>query len=77
MFDKLIDRFQSEINVHEINVIEDGGSDLTESVKDNILESGEDTMTFLNNYVDQVNTDLDKQKLKHFIGELYGEASDT
>ena len=77
MFDKLIDRFQNEINIHEINVIEDGGSDLTETVKDNILESGEDTMTFLNNYVDQVNTDLDKQKLKHFIGELYGEASDT
>ena len=39
-------------------------SDIKASVKSDILEMGEDTVTFLNNYVDQLDTDVDKQKLK-------------
>jgi len=77
MFNNLIDRLQNKINVHEVNIIEDGGSDITETVKENILEQGEDTMTFLHNYIEQINTDLDKPKLKKFVSEVYTEASDT
>ena len=77
MFNNLIDRLQNKINVHEVNIIEDGGSDITETVKENILEQGEDTMTFLHNYIEQINTDLDKPKLKKFVSEVYNEASDT
>ena len=33
-------------------------------------------LSFLGNYIDQVNTDLDKQKLKAFAKELYSEASE-
>jgi len=76
MFDNLIDRFQTKLNIHEINVIEDMNSDLDASVRDDILEQGEDTLTFLNNYVDQIETDLNKPKLKEFIKETYVEAND-
>ena len=77
MFDRMIDRLQNEINVHEVIIIEDGGTDITETVKENILDQGEDTMTFLQNYIDQINTDLDKPKLKKFVSEIYNEASET
>jgi hypothetical protein len=33
-------------------------------VREDILEMGEDTVTFLNNYVDQLETDVSKTKLK-------------
>ena len=75
-FDKLVDRFHNEINVHEINIIEDLSSDVNLTVSENILEQGEDTLTFLRNYIDQIDTDLDKNKLKTFAKELYQEASE-
>jgi len=76
MFDKLIDRFHNEINVHELNIIEDLSSDINTSVREDILEQGEDTLTFLGNYVDQIDTKLDRNKLKTFIKELYLEANE-
>ena len=76
MFDKLLDRFHNEINAYEINVIEDLSSDINSTVKENILEQGEDTLTFLGNYIDQVDTTLDRAKLKTFAKQLYVEASE-
>ena len=76
MFDKLLDRFHNEINAHEIIVIEDNSSDISASVREDILEQGEDTLTFLKNYIEQVDTDLDKDKIKNFAKELYMEASE-
>tara|TARA_B100000609_G_C16949850_1_gene298514 strand:- start:212 stop:625 length:414 start_codon:yes stop_codon:yes gene_type:complete len=75
MYNRLMDRIYNTINVHAIDVIEDM-SDINVTVRDDILEQGEDTLTFLGNYIDQVNTDLDKQKLKTFAKELYSEASE-
>jgi hypothetical protein len=77
MFDKFVERFHNEINVHELNIIEDLNSDITSSVREDILEQGEDTLTFLGNYIDQIDTKLDKNKLKKFAKELYVEASET
>ena len=37
---------------------------------------GEDTVTFLNNYVDQLDTKVDKVKLKEYLKSIYIEASD-
>ena len=76
MFDKLLDRFHNEINAHEINVIEDNNSDISASVREDILEQGEDTLTFLGNYIDQIDTTLDKIKLKTFAKELYSEVNE-
>ena len=76
MLDKLLDRFQNEINAYEINVIEDNNSDISTSVREDILEQGEDTLTFLGNYIDQIDTTLNKSKLKTFAKELYVEANE-
>jgi predicted phosphodiesterase len=76
MFDKLLDRFHNEINAYEINVIEDLNSDVSASVREDILEQGEDTLTFLGNYIEQIDTTLDKTKLRNFAKELYMEASE-
>lgn len=76
VFDSLVDRLNNKINVYELNIIEDPSNDLTATVKENILEQGEDTLTFLNNYIDQIDTKLDKIKLKGYVKELYVEASE-
>ena len=76
MFDDLVHRFHNEVNLHELNIIEDNSSDITATVSENILDQGEDTLTFLGNYIEQVDTDLDKDKLKKFAKELYTEASE-
>ena len=54
----------------------DLNTDITASVKDNVLEQGEDTLTFLGNYVEQIDSDLDKTKLKEVMKDLYTEASE-
>jgi predicted phosphodiesterase len=77
MFDKFVEKFHNQTNVHELNIIEDLSSDITSSVREDILEQGEDTLTFLGNYIDQIDTTLDRNKLKKFAKELYMEASET
>jgi len=42
-----------------------------------VVEGSEDTITLVNNYVDQLPVDLDKDKLKVMIKEMYIEAQDT
>ena len=76
MFDKFIERLYNEITVHDLTIIEDY-SDIKASVKDDILEMGEDTVTFLNNYVDQLDTKVDKEKLKQYLRSIYIEANQT
>jgi len=76
MYNNLIERFYNTISVHELQIIEDP-IDVASTVRSDILEQGEDTLTFLGNYIDQAETgDLDKHKLKEFARELYGEASE-
>ena len=76
MFNKVLDGLHNNINAHEIMVIEDLNTDLGASVREDILEQGEDTLTFLGNYIDQADTELDKHKLKKYLKELYLEASE-
>ena len=76
MYNNLIERFYNTISVHELQIIEDP-IDVASTVRSDILEQGEDTLTFLGNYIDQADTgELDKHKLKEFARELYGEASE-
>ena len=76
MFNKVLDGLHNKINTHEVMVIEDLNTDLGASVREDILEQGEDTLTFSGNYVDQADTELDRQKLKNYLKELYVEASE-
>jgi len=75
MYNNFLNRLHTEINLHELNIIEDT-FDISASVPENILEQGEDTLTFLGNYIDSVDTKLDKQKLKKFAEGLYTEANE-
>ena len=70
-----MDRLYNHINLHAIDVIEDP-TDIGASVREDILEQGEDTLTFLGNYIDQIDVKIDKQKLKAFAKELYMEAGE-
>ena len=75
-FDKFVERLYNEITVYDLNIIEDY-SDIKASVRDDIVEMGEDTVTFLNNYVDQLETDVNKTKLKEYLKSFYIEANDN
>ena len=75
MYNHFVEKLYNKINVHELNIIEDN-IDLNSTVREDILEQGEDTLTFLRNYIDQIETDVDKQKLKEFAKDLYIEASE-
>jgi DNA repair exonuclease SbcCD nuclease subunit len=75
MYERLMDRFYNHINIHAVDVIEDP-TDIGASVREDILDQGEDTLTFLGNYIDQIDIKIDKQKLKQFAKELYMEASE-
>jgi len=72
-FDTLIDNLY-KINPAEIKIIEDMSEFESSSVDDNL--NLEDTMTLLSEYVDGIETDADKVKLKTLLRELYVEAHD-
>mgnify|MGYP003966651821 FL=1 len=75
MYGNLVERFYNNTNIHELIINEDT-NDITQTVKVDTIDQGEDTLTFLGNYIEQVDTDLDKNKLKEFAKELYSEANE-
>ena len=77
MFDQFVDNFYKKINVTDIKVIEDFSDLDAATVADDIVEKSEDTVSLMNNYVEQLQTPLDKQRLKDFLRTLYTEAGDV
>jgi len=75
MYGNLVERFYNNTNIHELIINEDT-NDITQTVRVDTIDQGEDTLTFLGNYIEQVDTDLDKNKLKEFAKELYSEANE-
>jgi DNA repair exonuclease SbcCD nuclease subunit len=74
MFDKLIERI-SELNIYDLKIAENFSEFLGENVLTNI-EDIENTTDLMINYIDSVNTDLDKNKLKTLMNSLYNDALD-
>jgi len=70
-FDKFVEALYKE-NPIELKIIEDFSEFESEAIDENI--DLEDTMTLLTNYVDGVETDADKDKLKSILKTLYVEA---
>lgn len=70
-FEQFIDRVQQQ-KIHELKIAEDFKDFLGENVDDNI--SVDDTETLVYNYIDNVNTDLDKDRIKKEISALMIEA---
>ena len=73
MFDKFIDRIQ-DVGVHDLKIAETFDEFAGGSVDDEGI-SVEDTSDLLNSYIDNVETELDKDKIKGIMRGLYVEAS--
>ena len=71
-FDKFIDRL-SDVDTHELKIAETFDEYMGDNVEDEKVDL-EDTTEMLDSYVEAVETDLDKDKLKGFVRELYVEA---
>lgn len=71
-FDRFVDRIQSR-KIHELKIAES----FQEFIGDNVADSDvslEDTTSLLNSYIDAVDTDLDKERIKTQMNELMIEA---
>jgi len=75
MFGEFIDRLHNEIHTHEVNVIEDSYN-INSTADINIVDQGEDTLTFLQNYINSLDTELDKHKMNTIVKDLYNEVQD-
>jgi len=74
-FDQFVDRLL-RADCHEVKIIEDFSDLDANTVSDDIVENTQDTMTLLNMYIDELDTSLDKGRLKNLQRELYTEAQD-
>jgi hypothetical protein len=71
-FERFVDRIQAQ-KIHELKIAEDFKEFLGENVVDDKI-SLDDTETIVYNYIDAVNTDLDKDRIKSEVSELMTEA---
>lgn len=71
-FDMLIDRLE-KVGVADLQVVEDHFHLDLES-DDDIVSQAEDTLTILKKYIDQIDTNVDKNKLEGVLRNLYSEA---
>ena len=77
-FDRFIDRCYNEGNFYELKVVEDFSDLDPNSISDEIVEVGEDTMTLLDRYVEEIESQaINKNKLKRLLKNLYVEASEV
>ena len=74
-FDKFTDRLL-QADCHEVKIIEDFSDLDANTVSDDIIENTEDTMTLLGKYIDELNVNLNKDRLKNMMRSLYTEAQD-
>ena len=74
-FDQFTERLL-KADSHEVKIIEDFSDLDANTVSDDIVENTQDTMTLLNMYIDELDTSLDKGRLKNLQRELYTEAQD-
>lgn len=74
-FDRFVDNLL-RADTHEVKIIEDFSDLDASTVSDDIVENSEDTMTLLNKYVDELQVNLNKPRLKNTMKSLYTEAQD-
>ena len=61
---------------HEVKIVEDFSDLDAENVSDDIAENTQDTTTLLEKYIDELDVDLNKKRLKNTMKALYLEACD-
>ena len=77
-FDRFIDRCYDEGKFYELKVVEDFSDLDPDSITDDVVEVGEDTITLLDRYVEEIESQaINKSKLKRLLKNLYVEASEV
>jgi len=72
LFDVFMDKVYKS-QPHEISIVEDF-TDYTQISDEDVIDQADDTMTTLSKYVDSLQIDLDKERLKTYMREVYVEA---
>ena len=72
VFDRFVDRIQNR-DIHELKIAENFSEFIGENIDDNSIEF-DDTQTIVDSYIDAVDTDLDKDKIKIQVRDLMTEA---
>jgi DNA repair exonuclease SbcCD nuclease subunit len=75
LFDHVIDNLY-KVGVSDLTIVEDF-NDLIVENDDEIINQAEDTITILNKYIDNLELDIESEKLKKLMRELYVEALNT
>ena len=73
LFDNMLDNLY-KAGVTDISIVEDY-SDINVDIDDDMVNQAEDTITVLSNYIDNLPLDVNGEKLKSLMRELYVEAS--
>jgi len=74
-FDQFVDKLL-QADCYEVKIIEDFSELDANNVSDDIVENTEDTMTLLERYIDDLDVNLSKDRLKNTMRTLYTEAQD-
>ena len=69
-FDQFVDRLLA-IRTHEVKIVEDFSELDASNVSDEIIENAQDTTTLLERYIDELDVDIDKSRLKSTMRTLY------
>jgi DNA repair exonuclease SbcCD nuclease subunit len=75
LFDHVVDKTY-KIGVADLSIVEDF-TDLNVDIDQEIVDQAEDTMTILSKYIDNLQLDVESEKLKKLMRELYVEALNT
>ena len=75
-FDTFTDRLLNETNALEVKIVEDFSDLDADHVSDEIVQNAEDTLTVLERYIDELDVELDKKRMKGMMKSLYLEASE-
>ena len=72
LFDTVIDTLYKK-GIADISIVEDF-SDIVFDQDQELIDQAEDTMTILNKYIDNLSLNVENEKLKSLMRELYVEA---
>ena len=75
LFDSVIDNLY-KVGIADLSIVEDF-TDLNVDIDQDIVDQAEDTITILNKYIDNLTLDVESEKLKKLMRELYVEALNT
>jgi hypothetical protein len=75
LFDNVIDNLY-KVGIADLSIVEDFSDMMIEDDSD-IIDQAEDTMTILSKHIDNLTLDVEAEKLKTLMRELYIEALNT